>query len=98
MLQRSAFASPLRKNSCAAVAHASVLRPAKASATYHGDLHAEQLPVRESVRQNQPVVCSLHRGLVRGLLDRVAPDAVLERFVPHDPDDAGCEIEIGNLV
>jgi predicted ArsR family transcriptional regulator len=54
-------------------------------------------PYRESVRENQPVICSLHRGLVRGLLDRVAPDAVLERFVPHDPDAAGCEIEIGNL-
>jgi predicted ArsR family transcriptional regulator len=54
-------------------------------------------PYRESVRENQDVVCRLHRGLVRGLLDRVAPDAVLERFVPHDPDEAGCEIEIGSL-
>jgi predicted ArsR family transcriptional regulator len=51
-------------------------------------------PYRESVRENQPVVCGLHRGLVRGLLDRVAPEAVLERFVPHDPETAGCEIEI----
>ena len=54
-------------------------------------------PYRDSVRENQPVVCGLHRGLVRGLLDRVAPDATLERFVPHDPDRAGCEIEIDNL-
>lgn len=54
-------------------------------------------PYRDAVRENQPVICRLHRGLVRGLLDRVAPDARLERFVPHDPDTAGCEVEIGNL-
>jgi predicted ArsR family transcriptional regulator len=51
-------------------------------------------PYRQSVRENQQVVCRFHRGLVRGLLDRVAPDARLARFVPHDPDVAGCEIEI----
>lgn len=54
-------------------------------------------PYRDSVRENQQVICGLHRGLVRGLLDRVAPDATLERFVPHDPYAAGCEVEIGNL-
>ena len=54
-------------------------------------------PYRDSVRENQPVICGLHKGLVRGVLDRVAPDATLERFVPHDPDEAGCEIEIANL-
>jgi predicted ArsR family transcriptional regulator len=54
-------------------------------------------PYRDSVRENQPVICGLHRGLIRGLLDRVAPDAILERFVPHDPETAGCEVEIGNL-
>jgi predicted ArsR family transcriptional regulator len=51
-------------------------------------------PYRESVRENQQVVCRFHRGLVRGLLDSVAPQAKLARFVPHDPDPAGCEIEI----
>jgi predicted ArsR family transcriptional regulator len=54
-------------------------------------------PYRESVRENQPVVCGLHRGLVRGLLDKVAPHARLDRFVPHDPDRAGCEVEIAGL-
>lgn len=51
-------------------------------------------PYREAVRQNQPVVCSLHRGLTRGLLDEVAPAARLTRFVPEDPDRAGCLIEV----
>jgi predicted ArsR family transcriptional regulator len=54
-------------------------------------------PYRESVRANQDVVCSLHRGLTRGLLDQVAPGATLARFVPHDPERAGCEIDIEGL-
>jgi predicted ArsR family transcriptional regulator len=54
-------------------------------------------PYRDSVRENQDVVCTLHRGLTRGLLDRLAPTATLARFVPHDPDRAGCEIDIEGL-
>lgn len=55
-------------------------------------------PYRDSVRENRDVVCALHRGLTRGVLDRAAPAARLRRFVPHDPDEAGCEIEIDGLV
>ena len=51
-------------------------------------------PYRDSVRENQDVVCSLHRGLTNGLLDQVAPTATLTRFVPHDPFRAGCEVDI----
>jgi predicted ArsR family transcriptional regulator len=54
-------------------------------------------PYRDSVRENRDVVCTLHRGLTRGLLDQFAPAATLERFVPHDPDRAGCEIDIRGL-
>jgi len=54
-------------------------------------------PYSDSVRQNQPVVCMLHRGITRGVLEQVAPGATLERFVPHDPDRAGCEIDIAGL-
>jgi predicted ArsR family transcriptional regulator len=54
-------------------------------------------PYRDSVRENQDVVCALHRGITHGLLDRLAPAATLERFVPHDPDRAGCEVEIEGL-
>jgi predicted ArsR family transcriptional regulator len=57
----------------------------------------DNCPYRDSVRENQDVVCTLHRGLTRGLLDRVAPTATLTRFVPHDPDRAGCEIDIEGL-
>ena len=54
-------------------------------------------PYRDSVRENQDVICTLHRGLTRGLLDQLAPAATLTRFVPHDPDRAGCEIDIEGL-
>jgi predicted ArsR family transcriptional regulator len=54
-------------------------------------------PYRDSVRENQDVVCSLHRGLTKGLIDQVAPAATLTRFVPHDPYRAGCEVEIQGL-
>jgi len=52
-------------------------------------------PYRSAVRANQPVVCTLHRGLTEGLLDRLAPHATLRSFVAKDPDTAGCLIEIG---
>ncbi|MGI8749040.1 MAG: helix-turn-helix transcriptional regulator [Thermoleophilaceae bacterium] len=51
-------------------------------------------PYRDAVRQSQPVVCTLHRGLTRGLLDVLEPTAHLADFVPRDPDTAGCLIEI----
>jgi predicted ArsR family transcriptional regulator len=56
-------------------------------------------PYREAVRENQPVVCTLHRGITRGLLDAIAPATELAGFVPRDPDAAGCLIELrGGLV
>lgn len=54
-------------------------------------------PYRDAVRENQEVVCALHRGITRGLLDMIDPKARLTRFVPHDPDAAGCVIEIRGL-
>ena len=54
-------------------------------------------PYREVVRENQAVVCTLHRGLTRGLLDQLAPAARLANFVPEDPDRAGCLIEVTGL-
>jgi predicted ArsR family transcriptional regulator len=51
-------------------------------------------PYREAVRANAPVVCALHRGIVKGLLDVLAPTTELSGFVPHDPDQAGCLIQL----
>jgi predicted ArsR family transcriptional regulator len=54
-------------------------------------------PYREAVRENQPVVCALHRGLTQGLLYQLDPAARLAGFVPKDPDAAGCLIEVAGL-
>jgi predicted ArsR family transcriptional regulator len=54
-------------------------------------------PYRETVRENQQVVCTLHRGLTRGLLEKLEPTARLTGFVPGDPDRAGCLIEVEGL-
>ena len=54
-------------------------------------------PYRAAVRERQPVVCGLHRGLTRGLLDVIEPAARLSAFVPRDPDAAGCEITLSGV-
>jgi predicted ArsR family transcriptional regulator len=54
-------------------------------------------PYRDAVRENQPAICALHKGITLGLLDVLEPSAELTGFVPHDPDQAGCEIEIAGL-
>lgn len=51
-------------------------------------------PYREAVRERQPLVCGLHRGLTRGMLDVLDPKTKLVGFVPKDPDTAGCLIEL----
>lgn len=54
-------------------------------------------PYRDAVRENQPAICTLHKGITRGLLDVLAPEATLSGFVPHDPDEAGCLVELRGL-
>ena len=51
-------------------------------------------PYREVVRERQALVCALHRGMTRGVLDVIDPEATLSGFVPRDPDEAGCLIEV----
>jgi predicted ArsR family transcriptional regulator len=54
----------------------------------------DNCPYRDAVRERQAIVCGLHRGLTRGLLDEVDPKTKLSAFVPKDPDVAGCEITL----
>jgi predicted ArsR family transcriptional regulator len=51
-------------------------------------------PYRDAVRESQQIVCTLHRGMTRGLLDAVSPKTRLAAFVPRDPYVAGCLIEL----
>lgn len=51
-------------------------------------------PYRDAAAESTDVVCTLHRGLTRGLLDGIAPETTLAGFVPRDPHAAGCLIEL----
>ena len=51
-------------------------------------------PYRDAVRENQPAICALHKGVTLGVLDVLEPQAKLTAFVPHDPDEAGCLVEL----
>jgi predicted ArsR family transcriptional regulator len=51
-------------------------------------------PYRDAVSEDQPVVCALHRGITRGLLDEISPRTKLAAFVPKDPYAAGCLIQL----
>jgi predicted ArsR family transcriptional regulator len=54
-------------------------------------------PYRDAVKENQLAICALHKGITRGLLDALEPNAKLTAFIPHDPDRAGCTIEVRGL-
>jgi predicted ArsR family transcriptional regulator len=51
-------------------------------------------PYRDAASQSQAVVCTLHRGITRGLLEVLDPTTKLEGFVPRDPHAAGCLVEM----
>ena len=51
-------------------------------------------PYQDVVRENQQAVCTLHKGITHGLLDVLAPGVTLERFVPHDPAEGQCVLEL----
>lgn len=57
-------------------------------------LRLNNCPYADAVHENQPVVCALHRGITRGMVDVLLPDAALAGFVPRDPDEAGCLVEL----
>lgn len=61
------------------------------------NLRLRNCPYRAAVHENQPAICALHKGITRGLLDVMHPQAKLAKFAPHDPDAAGCEIELRGL-
>ncbi len=51
-------------------------------------------PFREAVRERQPLVCALHRGLTSGLVEGLNPEKRVVDFEPKDPDLAGCLIRV----
>jgi len=51
-------------------------------------------PYRDVARERQPVVCMLHRGITRGMLDGIDPQSTLDGFEPKDPEEAGCLVRV----
>jgi len=51
-------------------------------------------PYREAALENPQVVCRLHRGITRGLLDELDPTSRVTAFVANEPSRAGCLIEL----
>jgi predicted ArsR family transcriptional regulator len=51
-------------------------------------------PYREAVHERQALVCGLHRGLTRGMLDALDAKTKLVGFEAKDPDTAGCLIRL----
>lgn len=51
-------------------------------------------PYAEAVRENPAVVCTLHKGVVRGVLERLRPGAELTGFTVRPPEIAGCIVEV----
>lgn len=55
-------------------------------------------PYRDAARENPQVICGLHRGITRGLLDELDPTSRLTAFAPAEPAHAGCLIELSGKI
>lgn len=53
-------------------------------------------PYKDAVRESPEVVCGLHRGITAGLLSELDPEAKLTGFEAHDPEHAGCLVEVAS--
>lgn len=51
-------------------------------------------PYRQAVAENQPVICTLHKGILTGLLETLEPGAEITGFAPRDPLVAGCAVSL----
>ena len=62
------------------------------------DLRLRACPFKDAVlAEGGHLICALHRGLVRGALERIDDDAELAVFEPKHPVTAGCRVLITGL-
>lgn len=54
----------------------------------------QRCPYAEAVRENPDVVCTLHRGVIRGVLQSMGSQAELTAFVPRPSVAASCIVEV----
>jgi predicted ArsR family transcriptional regulator len=72
--------------------------PAAARRAGELDLRLRACPFKEAVlAEGGHLICALHRGLVRGALERVDGEAELAGFEPKDPVTAGCRVHVRGL-
>jgi predicted ArsR family transcriptional regulator len=72
--------------------------PERARRAGEMDLRLRACPFKEAVlAEGGHLICALHRGLVRGALERVDEDAELAVFEPKDPVTAGCRVLVRGL-
>jgi predicted ArsR family transcriptional regulator len=51
-------------------------------------------PYRQAVQENAPVICTLHKGILSGLLETLEPGTAIDGFTPRDPATAGCVVQL----
>jgi predicted ArsR family transcriptional regulator len=62
------------------------------------ELRLRACPFKDAVlAEGGHLICALHRGLVRGALERVDDEAELAHFEPKDPVTAGCRVHVRGL-
>ena len=62
------------------------------------DLRLRACPFKDAVlAEGGHLICALHRGLVRGALERIDAGAELAVFEPKDPVTAGCRVLVTGL-
>lgn len=62
------------------------------------DVRLRACPFKDAVlAEGGHLICALHRGLVRGGLERIDIDADLAVFEPKDPVNAGCRVVVRGL-
>lgn len=62
------------------------------------DVRLRACPFKDAVlAEGGHLICVLHRGLVRGALDRIDPGAELAVFEPRHPVTAGCRVLVRDL-
>lgn len=62
------------------------------------DLRLRACPFKDAVlAEGGHLICALHRGMVRGALERIDDDAELAVFEPKDPVTAGCRVLVEGL-
>jgi len=70
-------------------------QPAPPTITADGSCHVlGYCPHRNTATTHPQTVCALHRGVTRGVLEQLDPEAGLTAFEPKDPRTAGCVIKI----